>query len=133
MIDKRLQIRKPINMDNIFDFVGGDSGDWRVKRINAAIGDSLEDVPHLKIVPSSTMKLNEGLWTLKGVRSNLRYTEKDEDDKLVSIQEGLGRTEATCAALIPIHKSQGWWKLAQDDRRKIFEDFKEKYSDYFIP
>ena len=109
-------------MDNIFDFVGGDSGDWRVKRINAAIGDSLENVPYIKIIPGSTMKSNEGLWTLKGVRSNLRYTEKDEDDKLVSIQEGLGRTEATHAALIPIHKSQDWWKLAQDDRRKIFEE-----------
>ena len=122
MGDKRLQIRKPIKMHTIFDFVGSDSGDWRVKRINATIGDSLEDVPYIKIVPSSIMKSNEGLWTLKGVRSNLRYTEKDEDDKLVSIQEGLGRAEATHAALIPIHKSQDWWKLAQDDRRKIFEE-----------
>ena len=88
MIDKRLQIHKPVNMDNIFDFVGGDSGDWRVSRINATIGDSLEDVPYIKIVPSSTMKSNEGLWILKGVRSNLRYTEKNEEDKLVSIQAG---------------------------------------------
>ena len=122
MGDKRLHIRKPIKMHTIFDFVGGDSGDWRVNRINATIGDSLEDVPHIKIVPSSTMKSNEGLWTLKGVRSNLRYTEKSEEDKLVSIQAGLGRTEAAHAALIPIHKSQDWWKLAQDDRRKIFEE-----------
>jgi chlorite dismutase len=108
-------------MDNIFDFVGGDSGEWRVRRINTVIGDSLENVSYIKIVPSSTMKSNEGLWTLKGVRSNLRYTEKDEEDKLVSIQAGLGRIEATHAALIPIHKSKDWWKLAQDDRRKIFE------------
>ena len=71
-------------MDNIFDFVGGDSGEWRVRRINTVIGDSLENVSYIKIVPSSTMKSNEGLWTLKGVRSNLRYTEKDEEDKQVS-------------------------------------------------
>jgi chlorite dismutase len=53
--------------------------------------------------------------------SNLRYTEKSEEDKLVSIQAGLGREEAMHAALIPIHKSEDWWKLAQDERRKIFE------------
>ncbi|HEX4887629.1 MAG TPA: chlorite dismutase family protein [Luteibaculaceae bacterium] len=33
----------------------------------------------------------------------------------------MGRTEATYGALIPIKKSQAWWDLAQDERRKIFE------------
>lgn len=108
-------------MNNIFDFVGGDGGQWKVKEIKAVIGDSLENVPYIKIIPGLTLKSNEGLWTLRGVSSNLRYTEKDEEDKLVAIQAGLGRIEATCAALIPIHKSEGWWKLAQDERRKIFE------------
>ena len=115
------RIHKPIIMDNIFDFVGGDSGQWKVKEIKVVIGDSLENVPYLKIVPSSATKSDEGVWKLKGVRSNLRYSEKIEEDKLVSIQAGLGRLEATHAALIPIHKSEDWWKLAQDDRRKIFE------------
>ena len=31
-------------------------------------------------------------------------------------------TEATRAALIPIKKSQAWWDLTQEERRKIFED-----------
>ena len=115
------RIHKPIIMDNIFDFVGCNSGTWKVKEIKGAIGESLEHVPYLKIIPSSTTKPDEGLWRLKGVRSNLRYTEKSEEDKLVSIQEGLGRPEATHAALIPIRKSEAWWKLAQDARRKIFE------------
>ena len=33
----------------------------------------------------------------------------------------LRRPEATCAALIPIRKSDAWWDLAQDERRTIFE------------
>src|SRR5262249_5646085 len=33
----------------------------------------------------------------------------------------LGRPEATCAVLIPIRKSAGWWALPQDERRAIFE------------
>jgi chlorite dismutase len=108
-------------MDNIFDFVGGDDGQWKVTEIKAVVGDSLENVSCIKIIPGSTLKSNDGHWALKGVRSNLRYTEKLEEDKLVAIQAGLGRTEATHAALIPIHKSGDWWKLAQDVRRKIFE------------
>jgi chlorite dismutase len=28
---------------------------------------------------------------------------------------------ATCAALIPIRKSDAWWELTQDERRAVFE------------
>jgi chlorite dismutase len=38
------------------------------------------------------------------------------------VQAGLGRPEATRAALIPIKKSQAWWDLTQEERRRIFED-----------
>jgi hypothetical protein len=41
---------------------------------------------------------------------------------LLAIQEGLGRPQATCAALIPIRKNEAWWNLAQDERRAIFEE-----------
>ena len=41
---------------------------------------------------------------------------------LGATQASLGRREATCAALIPIRKSQAWWNLAQDERRVIFEE-----------
>lgn len=63
-----------------------------------------------------------GIWMLKGIVSNLRYTEKEDKDKLVAIQEDLGRANANCAAFIPIRKSNAWWNLAQDERRKIMED-----------
>jgi len=37
-------------------------------------------------------------------------------------QAGLGRPQSKRAALIPITKSDAWWRLAQDERRAIFED-----------
>ena len=40
----------------------------------------------------------------------------------MAVQAGLGRPEATCAALIPIKKSAAWWELTQEERRQIFED-----------
>jgi hypothetical protein len=40
----------------------------------------------------------------------------------VAKQPGLGRPEATCAALIPIRKDPSWWGFSQDERRKIFEE-----------
>jgi chlorite dismutase len=107
--------------DNIFDFIGGDNGQWKVIKMDTVIGEPLRQVSHLRIIPSSTIKTNEALWTLKGLISNLRYTEKEEKERLTSIQADLGRPAATYAALIPIRKSESWWTLAQDERRKIFE------------
>jgi hypothetical protein len=45
-----------------------------------------------------------------------------EHAALAARQQGLGRAEATRAALIPITKSAAWWDLAQDERRAIFEE-----------
>lgn len=61
-------------------------------------------------------------WRLRGAISNLRYTTRDEVAILRSLQASLNRPSATCAALIPIKKTQGWWDLAQDERRAIFEE-----------
>ena len=62
------------------------------------------------------------LWYLRGITSNERYVTRDEKGELVAKQQGLGRPEATCAALIPLRKSAEWWALTQDERRRIFED-----------
>jgi chlorite dismutase len=59
---------------------------------------------------------------LRGVTSNVRYATQDEVARLKSVQPQLDRPEATCAALIPIKKSSVWWDLAQDERRRIFEE-----------
>jgi len=114
--------------DHIFDFIGGDNGQWEVTKMNTIIGEPLPNVSYLNIVQGSLQKTSEGLWALKGLTSNLRYTEKEEKQKLVAIQEGLGRTSATYAALIPLRKSEAWWTMAQDERRQIFEN-KSKHTE----
>jgi chlorite dismutase len=58
---------------------------------------------------------------MSGVVSNARYVTRDERNQLETRQPSLGRTEATCAALIPLKKSTAWWSLAQDERRDILE------------
>ena len=59
---------------------------------------------------------------LRGVTSNVRYTMQAEVETLNQHQAGLMRPEATCAALIPVRKTEAWWDLAQDERRRIFEE-----------
>jgi chlorite dismutase len=109
-------------METIFDFIGGNSGQWEVRRMKTIVGEPIASVSHINIIPSTTLNLNKGIWTLKGIRSNLRYTEKEEKEKLLAIQADLGRSEATYAALIPMRKKSVWWELAQDERRQIFEN-----------
>ncbi|MEI6409966.1 MAG: chlorite dismutase family protein [Bacteroidota bacterium] len=106
----------------IFDFVGGETGLWRVLKIETVVGQPIQQVPFLNIVQSTGIPHSSNGWVLKGFRSNTRYTERLELDQLIAIQAELGRTEAICAALIPIRKTEAWWALAQDERRKIFED-----------
>lgn len=108
--------------NTIFDFVGGTTGEWKVLKMIALRGEPLEDITHIDKVSSSLVEGNEGIWTLKGIVSNLRYTEKAEKEQLIAIQEDLGRPLATYAAFIPLKKSQDWWNLAQDERRKIMEE-----------
>lgn len=108
--------------DHIFDFIGGDSGSWEVTMMNTIKGLPLKEVSHIKRVPGNLLKSEEGTWALKGLVSNLRYTEKEEKEKLIAVQEDIGRPSATNIALIPMRKSESWWTLAQDERRKIFEN-----------
>lgn len=103
------------------DFIGGDTGEWEVIRFEVVKGEPLETVSRLQIIHGSSSKMATGLWSLRGFNSNARYTERIEMRKLTVLQQGLNRPAATCAALIPIRKTSGWWELAQDERRAIFE------------
>lgn len=107
-------------------FRGGQSGGWRVTSMSPVTGEPLPFMPALSVIDGNAVSLplvpSRNAWRLVGVPSNLRYTERAEKQQLVSIQAGLGRPEATSAALIPIRKSQAWWELTQEERRKIFED-----------
>jgi hypothetical protein len=84
-------------------------------------GDELAPVDYVDVVDNiPASKPSEG-WLLRGVVSNLRYTEREELKQLQAIQPALQRPEATCAVLIPIRKTAAWWALPQDERRAIFE------------
>ncbi|MDX2284711.1 MAG: chlorite dismutase family protein [Bacteroidia bacterium] len=106
---------------NTFDFIGGDIGTWKVIRMAAVCGLPLETVSYVDPVPQGAERSRAGVWTLTGFTSNVRYAEKSEREQLHARQSELGRPSATCAALIPIRKTETWWALAQDERRKIFE------------
>lgn len=108
--------------NTIFDFVGSNNGDWKVTAMTTLKGEALAPITHLQKIASSLEQTESGIWTLKGMISNLRYTEKEDKDKLVAIQEDLGRPKATLGAFIPIRKSEDWWNLAQDERRIIMEN-----------
>ena len=110
-------------MDSRFHtFVGGDTGQWSIVSIQTVIGQSLEIASCLDIQNANLQERPSGArWLLRGVTSNQRYVTRPEQSSLVASQAGLGRPEATCAALIPITKTPAWWALTQDERRDIFE------------
>lgn len=102
-------------------FAAGTVGAWRVERIDPAIGETLGAADRLAVIEGA-MAAAPSRWALRGVTSNTRYATRGEVDALVARQEGLGRSLATRAALIPIRKTEAWWALAQDERRAIFEE-----------
>lgn len=107
----------------LFTFAGGETGVWRVVRMDAVAGAPLHGIPRLDVAAGSVSPQPLGTkWLLRGITSNERYVVREEKDRLVAKQPSLGRAEATCAALIPIRKNPSWWGLAQDERRKIFEE-----------
>jgi hypothetical protein len=107
----------------LFCFLGGESGAWRVTATRTISGEALPIVKKLSVVAGQPALPPPGTsWLLRGVTSNDRYAARAEKARLAARQPGLGRAEASCAALIPIRKSGAWWALSQDERRSIFED-----------
>jgi hypothetical protein len=105
-------------------FQGGVTGSFRVLSQRSLCGAPLAGVPRLAMLEGDGPRERESRadgWTLCGVTGHQRYVERAESDALRARQAGLGRAEATRAALIPIQKSAAWWELAQDERRAIFE------------
>lgn len=112
----------PMN-PRLFTFIGGDAGPWVVTDSKTISGDALPVVKKLSLVSGPVATLPGGAaWMLRGVTSNDRYVTRTEKEQLLAKQQGLGRPEANCAALIPIRKNAAWWALTQDERRAIFED-----------
>ena len=104
-------------------FAGGETGSWRVDRCSPVVGPSLPRAARLEMLEGAAAATppSDAVWVLRGSTSNDRYLTAEERDALTSMQQALGRPEATCAALIPVTKSDAWWALAQDERQTIFE------------
>jgi chlorite dismutase len=107
--------------NRLFTFVGGSVGPWQVRSQSPFIGQALPPVHFIDVVNANLSAPAAG-WALRGITSNDRYVMRTEKQELVSRQQGLGRPQATYAALIPIRKTSTWWALTQDERRTIFEE-----------
>ena len=107
----------------LFSFIGGGTGPWRVAQMETRIGAPLPAARRLAIASSpETPSDPQAAWVLRGITSNERYVVPREDrSQLVARQLGLGRPEATCAALIPMRKNAAWWALTQEERQSVFE------------
>jgi hypothetical protein len=105
-------------------FVGEDASPWRVQRLTTVRGMPLAPVSRVRVVegPAAASAGRDAAWVLRGVTSHERYVTRAEHEALAARQQGLGRPQATRAALIPITKSEEWYELPQDERRRIFED-----------
>ena len=113
----------PAPAARLFHFIAGHAGPWRIERSQNICGDPLPAATHITVLPDTPgVQAAGAAWTLRGITSNERYVTRAEKSALVAKQEGLGRGQASCAALIPIRKSPAWWALPQDERRHILEE-----------
>jgi len=105
-------------------FAGTSTGRWSIERLETVAGGPLAPARRLEVIegPGAPRPTRHAVWVLRGVTSNERYVTADEHRELAARQEPLGRARATRAALIPVKKSEAWWVLAQDERRRIFEE-----------
>lgn len=107
----------------LFSFIGGDTGLWRVAKMEVIAGEPMPAASRLDITSGSEIPSDPyPAWVLRGITSNERYVVREEEkSQIMAKQLSLGRPEATCAALIPIRKNAAWWALTQNERQSIFE------------
>ncbi len=104
-------------------FIAGASGPWIIDSVRPVRGEGLGPAAHLNRIESADFAdISGSVWHLRGVRSHERYVEREEKQRLAAVQPPLDRSEARRAALIPIRKNAEWWALAQDERRRLFEE-----------
>jgi len=106
----------------LFTFIGGDAGNWSITDTRTIVGGQWTSARKLSVVNGVVSDARGARWLLRGVTSNDRYVTRADKNELASRQEGLGRPDAVCAALIPIRKNAAWWSMTQDERRAVFED-----------
>src|SRR5215831_17203684 len=104
-------------------FVGASTSRWSIERLETVTGSPLAPASRLEVIEGpAAARPADAVWVLRAVTSNERYVTAGEHRELAARQEPLGRARATRAALIPVRKSEAWWDLAQDERRRVFEE-----------
>ncbi len=108
----------------LLSFMGGDTGPWRIVKMEAMVGEPLPAARKIAIASGSEIPSDRHAdWILRGITSNERYAVREQErTELLARQPALGRPEATRAALLPIRKNATWWALPQAERQRIFED-----------
>ena len=76
----------------LVSFIASGQGAWRIERIDTIVGESLPAADRLEVVESPSPSLSVApAWVLRGVTSNVRYTNRLELDALEQRQEPLNR------------------------------------------
>ena len=87
--------------------------DWSVVRIETPMPISLSEE---SLSPSGSSVIQ-----FHGVTQHLHYTSDAQRQELERSISELEPSDHTTAVLIPIRKSEEWWKLAQDQRQAYFQ------------
>src|SRR3954447_1879917 len=91
--------------------------------MDAIAGAPLASAPRLALLEgAAAASPGPAAWVLRATTSHTRYATRAELQALRAREEPLGCAGSTRAALIAISKSPAWWALAQDERRRIFEE-----------
>ena len=105
-----------------YSFMGGDTGPWRVTKMETRVGAPLPAARKLAIASGPENSPDpKAAWVLRGITSNERYVDREERGQIVAKLRDLGSPEASCAALISIRKNEAWWALTQEERLGIFK------------
>ncbi len=75
----------------------------------------------MPISPSEEYVSPSSVIQFYGVTQNLHYTSDAQRQELKRSRAELEPSDQTTAVLIPIRKSEEWWKLAQDQRQAYFQ------------
>lgn len=116
--------------ENLFSYIGGSSGSWRITQMQTLSGPALRLASHVEIAHGPVVRPPGGAsWILSGIARNTRFVTREERSPEQCWSTSSQTREATCAALIPIQQSAAWWDLAHDEREEIIETQSRCLSD----
>ena len=100
------QLSKRQVAGNLFNYIGGTTGTWRMTNVVTHSGQPLKPATHVEIVNGQLDRTpSRTAWILRAVVSTTRYITREEPS----------------AALKLIRKSPARWSLAQNERRELIE------------